>query len=39
MITFEEAFRIVTENSFRTGKEIVGIAESAGRALTVPSPE
>jgi molybdopterin molybdotransferase len=36
MITFEEAFRIVTENSFRTGKEVVGLTEAAGRALTVP---
>lgn len=36
MITFEEAFRIVTENSFRTGKEVAGLTEAAGRALTVP---
>ena len=36
MITFEEAFRIVTENSFRTGKEVAGLSEAAGRALTVP---
>lgn len=36
MITFEEAFRIVTEHSFRTGKEVVGISDAAGRALAVP---
>ena len=36
MITFEEAFRIVTESSFRLGKEVVGLAEAAGRALTLP---
>ena len=31
--TFEEAFRIVMESAFHTGKEEVGIAEAAGRAL------
>jgi len=36
MITFEEAYRIVTESSFRLGKEVVGIADAAGRALVVP---
>lgn len=36
MITFEEAYRIVTESSFRAGKEVVGLAEAAGRALVVP---
>ncbi len=36
MITFEEAFRIVTENHFRTGKETVSLAEACGRALVVP---
>ncbi|MDM8003201.1 MAG: molybdopterin molybdotransferase MoeA [Bacteroidota bacterium] len=36
MITFEEAYRIVTESSFRLGKEVVGLAEAAGRALTLP---
>jgi molybdopterin molybdotransferase len=36
MITFEEAYRIVTESSFRVGKETVGLAEAAGRALVVP---
>jgi molybdopterin molybdotransferase len=35
MITFEEAFRIVMESAFHTGKEEVGIAEAAGRALAV----
>jgi len=35
MITFEEAFRIVTESSFRLGKEEVSLGEAAGRALTV----
>lgn len=36
MITFEEAFRIVTENHFRTGKETVALSDACGRALTVP---
>jgi len=36
MITFEEAFRIVTENHFRTGKETVSLVEACGRALVVP---
>ena len=36
MIRFEEAFRIVTENHFRTGKETVSLAEACGRALVVP---
>jgi molybdopterin molybdotransferase len=36
MITFEEAFRIVTEKHFRTGKETVALAEACGRALAVP---
>jgi len=35
MITFEEAYRIVTESSFRLGREVVGLAEASGRALTV----
>lgn len=35
MITFEEAFKIVTESSFRLGKEEVGLAEASGRALTM----
>ncbi|MFZ2287550.1 MAG: gephyrin-like molybdotransferase Glp [Bacteroidales bacterium] len=35
MITFEEAFRIVTESAFRTGKEEVRITEASGRALAV----
>jgi molybdopterin molybdotransferase len=35
MITFEEAFRIVMESAFHTGKEEVGIDEAAGRALAV----
>jgi molybdopterin molybdotransferase len=35
MITFEEAFRIVTESSFRLGKEVVSPGEAAGRALVV----
>ncbi|MEZ5020208.1 MAG: hypothetical protein R2756_08810 [Bacteroidales bacterium] len=35
MITFEEAFRIVTESSFRIGKEVVRLDEAAGRALVV----
>jgi len=36
MITFEEAFRIVSEASFRTGKEEVKITDAAGRALAAP---
>lgn len=36
MITFEEAFRIVSEAAFRIGKEEVKINEAAGRALAVP---
>ncbi len=36
MITFEEAFRIVTEAAFRTGKEEVSISDAAGRALALP---
>ncbi len=36
MITFEEAFRIVSEASFRTGKEEVKIIDAAGRALAAP---
>lgn len=36
MITFEEAFRIVTENHFRTGMESVALAEACGRALAEP---
>jgi molybdopterin molybdotransferase len=36
MITFEEAFRIVTEAAFRTGKEEVKITDAAGRALAAP---
>jgi molybdopterin molybdotransferase len=36
MITFEEAFRIVTEAAFRTGKEEVSISNAAGRALALP---
>jgi len=36
MITFEEAFRIVTESSFRLGREVVSLSEAAGRALTLP---
>ncbi len=35
MITFEEAYRIVTESSFRLGKEVVGLGDAAGRALVV----
>ncbi|MCU0459299.1 MAG: molybdopterin molybdotransferase MoeA [Bacteroidales bacterium] len=35
MITFEEAYRIVTESSFRLGKEVVGLKEAAGRSLMV----
>lgn len=36
MITFEEAFRIVTESSFRLGREVVSLSEAAGRALKLP---
>jgi molybdopterin molybdotransferase len=36
MITFEEAFRIVTEAAFRTGTEEVKITDAAGRALAEP---
>ncbi len=36
MITFEEAYRIVMESAFLTGKEEVGISEAAGRALAEP---
>ncbi len=36
MITFEEAFKIVSETSFRTGKEEVKITDAAGRALAAP---
>ncbi|MDZ7634528.1 MAG: gephyrin-like molybdotransferase Glp [Bacteroidales bacterium] len=36
MITFEEAYRIVTEAAFRTGKEEVKISDAAGRALAQP---
>ena len=36
MITFEEAFKIVTENYFRLGKEKVAVADAAGRALAEP---
>ncbi len=36
MITFEEAFKKVTENVFRTGKEQVRFDESLGRVLAVP---
>ncbi|MCA1740924.1 MAG: molybdopterin molybdotransferase MoeA [Bacteroidales bacterium] len=36
MITFEEAYRIVSEASFRTGNEEVKINDAAGRALTAP---
>jgi molybdopterin molybdotransferase len=36
MITFEEAFRIVTGTVFRTGKEQVKFNESLGRVLAVP---
>ncbi len=36
MITFEEAFRIVTEAAFHTGKEEVRITDAAGRALAAP---
>ena len=36
MITFEEAYRIVTGTVFRTGKEQVKFNESLGRVLAVP---
>jgi molybdopterin molybdotransferase len=36
MITFEEAYRIVTGTVFRTGKEQVRFSESLGRVLAVP---
>jgi len=36
MITFEEAFRIVTGAAFRTAKEVVKITDAAGRALAEP---
>lgn len=36
MITFEEAFTIVKESAFRTGKEEVRISDAAGRALAMP---
>ena len=36
MITYEEAYRIVTGTVFRTGKGQVKFNESLGRALTVP---
>jgi len=36
MITFEEAFRIVTGAAFHTGKEVVKINDAAGRALAEP---
>jgi molybdopterin molybdotransferase len=36
MITFEEAFRIVTEAAYRIGKEEVSISDAAGRALAMP---
>jgi molybdopterin molybdotransferase len=36
MITFEEAFTIVKESAFRTGKEEVKISDAAGRALAMP---
>jgi len=36
MITFEEALRIVTESSFRTGREVVSLEEACGRVLAVP---
>lgn len=36
MITFEEAFKIVTGTVFRTGKEQVGFNDSLGRVLAVP---
>lgn len=36
MITFEEAYRIVTSSAFRVGKEQVHFSESLGRALAMP---
>jgi molybdopterin molybdotransferase len=36
MITFEEAYKIVTDNVFRTGKEQVRFNDSLGRVLAVP---
>lgn len=36
MITFEEAFRIVTDAAFRTGKEEVRLTDATGRALAAP---
>lgn len=36
MITYEEAYRIVMENVFHTGKEQVLFSESSGRVLAVP---
>ncbi len=36
MITFEEAYKIVTGMVFRTGKEIVRFNDSLGRVLAVP---
>ncbi len=36
MITFEEAFKIITGAAFRTGKEEVKITDAAGRALAAP---
>lgn len=36
MITFEEAFRIVTGTAFHTAKEVVKITDAAGRALAEP---
>lgn len=35
MITFEEAFKIVTEAAFHIGKEEVSIGDAAGRALAL----
>lgn len=36
MITFEEAYRTVTENVFRTGKEEVHFTKAPGRVLALP---
>ena len=36
MITFEEAFKIVTGTVFRTGKELIRFNDSLGRVLAVP---
>jgi len=36
MITFEEAYKIVTGAAFRTGKEQISFNDSLGRALAVP---